>query len=172
MDIFEAIEKRHSVRAFEGNRLVSDEMIEMLLQAACKAPSAGNVQPWRFYVVKRDDIKAKLAAAALGQSLLADAPVVIVVCADLDLHASSYGTRGVELYAIQDCAAAVENILLGATALGLGSCWVGAFREDQASEALGLTGGIRPLAMIPLGYAAQEGLQPRKMGHQRLTTYL
>ena len=160
------------MRAFEGNRPVSDEMIERLLQAACKAPSAGNVQPWLFYVVKRDDIKADLAAAALGQSLLAEAPVVIVVCADLDLHASSYGTRGVELYAIQDCAAAVENILLGATALGLGSCWVGAFREDQASAALGLTSGIRPLAMIPIGYATREGSQPDKIGYERITKFL
>ena len=147
-------------------------MVERLLQSACLAPSAGNVQPWRFYVIRGDDLKAQLASAALGQAFVSQAPVVIVVCADLVAHASVYGKRGVELYSIQDCAAAVENILLAATAMGLGSCWVGAFREDQAASALGLPSDIRPLAMIPLGYAAREGSQPRKVSHQGVTTYM
>lgn len=172
MDVFEAMEKRHSVRSFDASRAVPDELVEEILRCACLAPSAGNVQPWRFVVVREERIKEGLAAAALGQHFVARAPVVIVVCADLEAHASSYGRRGVELYTIQDTAAAVQNMLLAATALGLGTCWVGAFREEEASRVLGLPEHVRPLAIIPVGYAARPGSQPRKMSHTRLTTYL
>ncbi|OFW56645.1 MAG: hypothetical protein A2V52_02015 [Actinobacteria bacterium RBG_19FT_COMBO_54_7] len=172
MDVFEAIEKRHSVRDFDAGREVPSETVETLLQAACKAPTAGNIQPWRFCVVRRPDLKGELAEAALGQSFVSQAPVVIVVCADLDVHASAYGSRGAELYALQDCAAAAENILLCATALGLGSCWVGAFKEDRVVSALGLSRNVRPLALIPVGHAARAGSQPEKMAYERVTSYL
>lgn len=172
MDAFEAMRKRHSVRAFDPARDVSPEQVEELLRCACLAPSAGNVQPWRFVVVRDAAVKAALAAAALGQGFLAAAPVVIAVCADLDAHAASYGKRGVELYAVQDTAAATQNLLLAAVALGLGTCWVGAFREDEAARALRLPAGIRPLALVAVGYAAREGGQPRKLDHRRLTTFM
>ncbi|WP_287154565.1 nitroreductase family protein [Candidatus Solincola tengchongensis] len=172
MDVFEAMEKRHSVRSFDAARGVPDELVARLLRCACLAPTAGNVQPWRFVVVRDGRIKEGLAAAALGQGFVARAPVVIVVCADLESHAASYGRRGVELYSIQDTAAAVENMLLAATALGLGACWVGAFREEEVASLLGLPERLRPLALIPVGYPARPGSQPRKMPPERLTTYL
>lgn len=172
MDVFEAMRKRHSVRSFDGTRDVAPELVDELLRCACMAPSAGNVQPWRFVVVRDAGVKAALAGAALGQDFLAAAPLVIAVCADLEAHASSYGRRGVDLYCIQDTAAATQNILLAATALGLGTCWVGAFREDEAAVVLGLPHGIRPLALVAVGYAAREGEQPRKLDHKRVTTYL
>src|SRR4030042_4605782 len=166
MDFFEALEKRHSVRSFDTGRDVPEEMVEELLRCACLAPTAGNVQPWRYFVVRDSGVKDALAAAALGQSFVALAPVVIVVCADLEAHASSYGRRGVELYSIQDTAAAIQSMLLAATSLGLGTCWVGAFREEDASKALSLPKGIRPLAMVPVGYPDREGSQPRKISHK------
>ncbi len=172
MDVFEAMEKRRSVRSFDAGREVAMELVEELLRCACQAPSAGNVQPWRFVVVRDAGLRVRLAEAALGQSFLAEAPVVIVVCADLAAHAASYGRRGVELYAVQDTAAAIENLLLCATALGLGACWVGAFREDEVTRALRLARDIRPLALVPVGYPAREEVQPRKMDCKRLTTYL
>ncbi len=172
MDIFEAIEKRHSVRKYDASRDVTPEMVEKLLKYACLAPSAGNVQPWRFFVVRNREIKEALARAALGQYFIAEAPVAIVVCADLSAHAGAYGGRGVELYSIQDTAAAIENILLAATALGLGTCWVGAFSEEAAARVLRLERNIRPLAIIPVGYPSRAGTQPRKMTHERLTRYI
>lgn len=172
MDVFEAMEKRHSVRSFDAAREVPDELVSRLLGCACLAPSAGNVQPWRFFVVREARLKEGLAAAALGQGFVARAPVVIVVCADLEPHAASYGRRGVELYSIQDTAAAVENMLLAATALGMGACWVGAFREEEVARLLGLPKHLRPLALVPVGYPARPGSQPRKMPPERLTTYL
>ncbi len=171
VDVFEAMEKRHSVRAFDASREVPQEMVDEVLRCACLAPSAGNVQPWRFTVVRDARVKEALAAAALGQTFVAQAPVVIVVCADLKAHAGSYGRRGVELYAIQDTAAAVQNMLLAATALGLGTCWVGAFREEEAARALDLPPHLRPLALVPMGYAVRAGSQPRKIPHARLTDY-
>lgn len=172
MDVFEAIEKRRSVRSFEPNRNVPEELVEEILRCGCQAPSAGNVQPWRFIVVRDEGLKRALAAAAQGQDFVAQAPVVIVVCADLASHSLSYGQRGVELYSIQDTAAAIENMLLAATALELGACWVGAFREDEAARALHLVKDMRPLALIPVGYAAGETQTPRKMDCRRLVTFL
>jgi len=160
------------VRSFDPSGEVSPEAVEELLRCASLAPSAGNVQPWRFYVVRDPEVKRALATAALGQDFVAQAPVVIVVCADLAAHASSYGRRGVELYSIQDTAAAIQNLLLAATAMGLGACWVGAFREEDAARALGLPRDLRPLAIIPVGYASREGSQPRKLDPTRLTTYI
>ena len=172
LDVFEAIEKRHSVRNYDATRDVAPELVEELLRCACLAPTAGNVQPWRFYVVRDPGVKQALARAALGQACVAEAPLAIVVCADLEAHAASYGKRGVELYSIQDTAAAVENMLLTATSLGLGTCWVGAFREEEAARALGLEGNVRPLAIVPVGYPVRSGGQPRKLDHKRLTTYM
>lgn len=172
MDIFEAMEKRHSVRNFDTSREVAPDLVEELLRCACLAPTAGNVQPWRFFVVREPELKEALARAALGQSFVAAAPLCIVACADLQAQAASYGKRGAELYAIQDTAAAVQNILLTATSLGLGSCWVGAFNEKEASLALNLPNLTRPLAIIPIGYPLRSGSQPSKLSHKRLTTYL
>lgn len=171
MDLFEAIRKRHSVRSFLPDD-VPQEQVETLLGCACAAPSAGNVQPWRFLVVRDPSLRRSLARAALGQAFVAEAPVVIVVCADLQAHARAYGRRGVELYAIQDTAAAVQNILLAATALGLGTCWVGAFHEEEVSRALGLPGHWRPLALVPVGRPARPGSQPPKTDFHHLTRFL
>lgn len=171
MDLFEAVERRHSVRSFLP-RDVSREQVETLLRCACAAPSAGNVQPWRFVVVRDPEARRALARAALGQTFVAEAPVVIVVCADLQAHARAYGRRGVELYAIQDTAAAVQNILLAATALGLGACWVGAFREEEVSRALELPANWRPLALLPVGHPARPASQPPKHDFKSLTRFL
>lgn len=149
-NIFEAIKTRRSVRLFLAEK-VSDQTIASLLAAATAAPSAGNAQPWYFYVVREEYLKRKLVEAALNQTFIARAPVVIVVCADLELAQQSYGKRGVELYCLQDTAAATENLLLCAHALGLGACWVGAFDERAASDLLELPRHHRPVAIVPVG---------------------
>ncbi len=172
MDLFEAMRRRHSVRSFAPDAEVSDGEVEVLLRCACTAPSAGNVQPWRFVVVRDHEVRRSLARAALGQGFVAQAPVAIVVCADLEAHARAYGRRGVELYAIQDTAAAVQNILLAATALGLGSCWVGAFHEGEVAETLGLPEHWRPLAILPIGRPARTGSQPPKRDFRSLTLFV
>ncbi|MGB9853927.1 MAG: nitroreductase family protein [Candidatus Bathyarchaeales archaeon] len=165
LEVFEAIRGRRSIRAFES-REVPDELVERLIEAARWAPSAGNIQPWEFIIVKKPEIKRKLAEAALGQSFIEEAPVVIVVCADEVRSTQGYGMRGKTLYCIQDTAAAIQNIHLAAYAMGLGTCWVGAFREDEARKVLKTPAGIRPAAIIPVGYPAEtpspRGRRPLK----------
>jgi nitroreductase len=155
MDLFEAILWRSSVRAFSSEP-VSEQEVEKLLEAAIRAPTAGGLQPWRFIVVRSPEVKSKLVDVARGQSFIAEAPVVIVACADLRVSEVRYHERGSQLYAIQDTAAATQNLLLAACALGLGTCWVGAFDEDLAHVALDLPEAIRPLAIIPVGHPASQ----------------
>jgi len=155
LNIPDEILSRRSVRAFTGEDLPDSE-VEKLIEAACLAPSAGNNQPWGFVIVRDDGAKLRLVEAAHGQSFMGTAPVVIVVCADPKRTTPRYGDRGLNLYCIQDTAAAVENILLTAAYNGLGTCWIGAFDEAAAAEAVGLPEDVRPVAMIPVGYPAQS----------------
>jgi len=154
MDVLEAIKQRRSIRTFKRED-ISAEIVEKLIEAARWAPSAGNVQPWEFIIVRKPEIKRKLAEAALNQSFIEEAPVVIVVCANEVRSSQGYGVRGKTLYCIQDTAAAIQNIHLAACALGLGTCWVGAFKEEKAREILKIPNGIRPVALIPVGYPAE-----------------
>jgi nitroreductase len=155
MDLWTAMNNRHSVRSFQPTE-VSPETVTRLLEAAVRAPSAGNRQPWQFIVVRRTALKQRLAEAAHGQGSVAEAPVVIVICAEPERSATRYGARGKELYCLQDTAAATEHILLAATALGLGTCWVGAFDEEAAAQALRLPVRLRPVAMVPVGEPAEQ----------------
>ncbi len=152
IDFWQVIKKRKSVRSFDSTREVSDNDIEKMIKAANCAPSAGGIYPTEFMVIKDKERKIELAKAALGQMFIAEAPVVMVVVADLEKSASRYGERGRNLYAIQDAAAATENLLLAAAALGLGTCWVGAFDEREVAKILNLRSRVRPLAIIPIGY--------------------
>ena len=155
MDLWTVIEGRYSARHFVPAE-VSESTVQRILEAAIRAPSAGNRQPWHFIVVRNAEVKRALATAAYGQDFVAAGPVVIVVCADPERSATRYGDRGRELYCLQDTAAATEHILLAATALGLGGCWVGAFDEQAAARALALPGHLRPVAMVPIGQPARS----------------
>ncbi|MEM3051664.1 MAG: nitroreductase family protein [Candidatus Bathyarchaeia archaeon] len=157
MELLEAIRGRRSIRAFKPQDL-PDEVVEQLIDAARHAPSAGNLQPWEFILVRTPEQKRRLAEAA-RQAFVEEAPVVIVVCADEARASAGYGTRGKTLYCLQDTAAATQNLLLTAYALGLGTCWVGAFNEEDARKALKLPSGIRPVAMIPVGYPTKTPAQ-------------
>jgi len=159
LDLFEAIYGRRSIRSFKETP-IPEEALTKILDAARWAPSAGNVQPWEFIVVRDGRLKEALAQAALNQEFIAEAPVVVVVCADLERARWAYGVRGETLYCLQDTAAAIQNMLLAAYALGLGTCWVGAFREDAVSRILDIPGRYRPVALIPIGYPA-ESPKPR-----------
>ena len=155
MEIPEAILKRKSIRAYTPKGL-TDEELGVLIKAATSAPSAGNMQPWGFVAVRDRSTKESLVEAAHGQSFIASAPVVLVVCTDSARTTPRYGERGEMLYCLQDTAAAIENIMITATHNGLGTCWIGAFDEGMAAEAVKLPKSIRPVAMIPIGYPDQD----------------
>lgn len=151
MELMVAIRERRSIRKFKKQK-VSGEKVAHLIEAASYAPSAGNIQPWEFVVVKKQTVKKKLAEATYNQDLITNASVVIVVCADEKRSSMGYGSRGRTLYCLQDTAAATQNILLTAQSLGLGACWVGSFNEDEVREAVKAPEGVRPVIMIPIGY--------------------
>lgn len=159
MEIPENIKNRRSIRAF-SKRELPEGAAELLVRAACMAPSAGNLQPWEFIAIRDPETKRRLAEAAYGQSFIAEAPLVFLVCAVPGRSSWRYGKRGAELYCIQDTAAATENLLLTATANGLGGCWVGAFDEERAAKAVGAPEGVRPVAIIPIGYPAETPTAP------------
>lgn len=148
-------QRRWSCRAYTS-RPVPTATVERLLEAAIWAPTAGNLQPWRFLVVRQDRLKKALAVAAHGQAFIRQAPVVIVACALELASGHRYGDRGRRLYCLQDTAAACQNILLAATAEGLASCWVGAFDEGLVAKNLSLHSSWRPVAILTIGEAAER----------------
>jgi nitroreductase len=156
----DVIRGRRSVRRFEP-RAVARETLDALVEALRWAPSAGNLQSRRFYLVLDASLRKKLAHAALGQDFVAEAPVVVVGCADRRI-ARDYGDRGVELYCLMDVAVSIENLMLLAYERGLGTCWVGAFDEEEASRALGLPAHLRPVALVPLGFPAERPGPPAR----------
>ena len=120
------------------------------------APSAGNIQPWRFVLVRDKKKMEDIEKAAFQQEWLSSASFLLVVCADVSKSQRHYGVRGERLYIVQDCAAAIENMLLEATSQGVASCWVGAFDEDAVKRALEIPDSARPQAIIAFGYPSGE----------------
>ncbi len=171
MEFLETVARRRSVRHFNTRLDVSDEDVNALLEAAVTAPTAGNIQPWRFVVLRSQESRDRLAQV-VGQKWATAAPVVIVVCVDPRPCSARYGARGEELYAIQDSSAAVQTILLAAVDRGLASCWVGAFDEDAVREAIGVARPIRPVAVLPVGYSAEAAGKPIRRPLEEVTTWL
>lgn len=150
MDLLEAINHRRSIRRYKKQSLPEGAM-QKLLDAARLAPSAGNVQPWQFVVTEHPHTKKELMKAAYGQKFLEEAAAVIVICVDEMRAEESYGQRGKTLYCFQDTAAAIQNILLTAVSMGLGTCWIGAFSEDAVKKVINAPNGIRVVALISVG---------------------
>jgi nitroreductase len=170
MDFNELAESRRSIRGFE-EKDVPDNLIMKLLLAAQTVPSGGNCQPWHFYVIKDNGVLAKIGEKAYKAPWLAPAPVAIVVCADMQ-KSERYGERGRDLYCIQDTAAAIQNILLCAKSLGLGTCWCGAFSEPAITEILNLKKDVLPVAIIPIGYYSNEPSMPQRRFIDEIVTFI
>lgn len=150
MDVFEAIRTRRSIRKFRP-KPIPDEKLEIILEAARLAPSAGNRQPWRFVLVRDPERKRTLAKAAGYQMFIADASVIIVALGDPE--ASSGWFR-------QDPMIAVEHMVLAATALGYGTCWIGAFGEEEVKRILRIPERLKVIALLPIGFP-DEAPAPR-----------
>jgi nitroreductase len=153
MNILRAVRERRSIRNFQ-KRNIPGELINRLMEALIWAPSAGNLQARKFYFVKNEKIKNRIAAAALNQSFIAEAPMVIVGCTDSRIS-QKYGERGVNLYSIQDVALSIMGMMLVAHENGLGSVWVGAFREEEIARILALPKHLRPVSIVPIGYPSK-----------------
>ena len=161
MDVLEAIKGRRSVRKF-SQKEIPKEVILKILDAARYAPSAGNLQDWKFFVVRGRERIREIAGIALNQRWMESAGFLIIACSDLR-EISRYGERGIKLYSKQDVAASIQNMLLYAWSLGIGSCWVGAFDEEKLRKYLNLPEHLEIQAIIAFGYPAQiPPIPPRK----------
>lgn len=170
MEVFECITSRQSIRTYD-KKDVPNELIGQIIEAGIHAPSAGNIQPWEFIVVKDKNTKRELALAALRQRHVEEASVVIVVCADVEKSADRYGDRGRNLYCIQDTAAAIENMLLSANDLGLGATWVGAFEEEKVKSILNIPEKLRPVALLTIGFPTsyEKPIKPSRTPFENVT---
>ncbi|NLL83785.1 MAG: nitroreductase family protein [Lentisphaerae bacterium] len=144
---------RRSVRKFTSEP-VDDLTVKDLLEAAMAGPSAMAVDPWAFVVVRERERLAEMAEILPYGKMLGHAPLAIVVCGDRNrTH------RGLESYMIQDCSAAVQNLLLAASMLGLGACWLGTHPNVERMEALGrllaLPEHLVAFATLAIGHAAE-----------------
>ena len=161
MSILEIIKKRRSIRDFQ-EKAIPQEVIEKLIEALIWAPSAGNLQSRKFYFVFNQEIKEKLAKASLNQMFIAKAPLVIVGCLNKNIK-NYYGKRGEDLYAICDVSASIENMLLLATEMNLGGCWVGAFDEKEVTKILNLPENLRPIVICPIGFPTKTPSPPSRL---------
>ncbi len=168
--VMDNILSRTSVRSYQ-DKPVEKEKIETMLRAAMAAPTGVNAQPWHFHVVTDKALLQALAVANPNAGFVADAPLAIVVSGDMN-KAARGGAR--ELW-IHDCAAATENLLLAANALGLGATWTSTFpSEDRMAavkEALGLPGNLIPFNTIGIGYP-QGDPQPKDKWNESNITYM
>ena len=154
MNSLEAILSRRSIRHYQ-DKPIADEIIEQLIRLAMSAPSAHNEKPWHFVVITDRSILDAIPEIHPYAKMLLEAPAAVCVCGDHQLENDNSAD-----YWVQDCAAATMNILTGATALELGSCWLGIHPRTQRKEALAkmlnLPDHVEPFCLIALGYSAEQ----------------
>jgi nitroreductase len=166
MDLKEVIEKRKSIRHYEGKPIPEDKLMKVL-EAARLAPSAHNGQSWKFIVVKDANTRQKLCRAAEGQSQVGEAPVIIAAVATSPRDVMKCG---VPTYAV-DLAIAIDHMTLSAADEGLGSCWIGRFSQEEAKAALGVPDDCQLVTILPLGFPAETGRQKTRKSLEEIVCY-
>jgi len=155
MEVLEAIKRRRSVRAYD-TRPIAPSLYKRLKAALRYAPSACNFQPWQFILVEDAELRSKVAQACKGQKWMAEAPVIVVACGFSEQAYQKMGGYGNSLDI--DVGIALDHLSLAAVAEGLGTCWIGAFYEQQVKELLSIPAEAKVVALMPVGYPASEEL--------------
>lgn len=163
MDMMEAIRARKSVRRYQPTP-IPEQKLQAVLNAARLAPSAQNLQPWKFIVVRDESLKRKLVNGCHNQKFIAEAPVVIVACA-LEDEATAMVGGYMNSYPM-DIAVALTHLILAATSEGLGTCLIGEFSEERVKAVLNIPREIRVVALTPLGFPAES---PQQTGRKNLS---
>jgi len=158
MDLFEVIEKRRSIRKFKP-KPVAKKALKKILEAGRLAPSGGNRQPWYFIVVRNLETKNTLSIAANNQHFIAEADTIIVALGDPGITPKTSISSSRIPYK-QDPMIAIEHMVLAATALGYGTCWIGAFNEDEVKKILNIPENLAVIALLPVG-VPDESPPPR-----------
>lgn len=164
MEFLEIIARRRSIRAYETYD-VSDQLVLKVIECGHQAPTAGNLQPWEFVVVRDEAQKHRIADATfrgnnpdsdLHQDWIATAPVLVIVAGNRGKCVSRYGDKGRKTLIYLDCSACIENMLLASVNFGLGSCYISGFHEEKLGEVLGLPAEYEAIGIVPLGYPRGE----------------
>ncbi len=166
MELKEAVKKRQAIRDYE-DKPVPEEKLLKVLEAARLAPSASNRQPWKFIVVRDDKRRQELAWAAGGQTHVAKAPVVIAAVATMPEYVMR---SGVPAYAV-DLAIAVDHMTLAAVDEGLGTCWIGAFSQEEARDILNVPENYRIVALLPIGFPKRAGRPKMRKSLDKIMCY-
>jgi nitroreductase len=153
VDFYEVIRTRRSVRSFRKD-LIPEEVLNRVLEAARVAPSGSNLQPWKFILVKNDTLKQKMIPACNNQNFVADAPLIVVACGQ-KLPINMGGYMG-EMSMLVDVSIAFTHLILAARAEGLGTCWIGAFKNDEIKKLLEIPDEYEVVAVTPLGYPSED----------------
>ncbi len=153
-DFFQTVRNRHSVRKYR-KEAVENEKLHAILETACAAPTAGDLQSYRILVVENPDLRRRLSECADHQEFIAEAPIALVFCADRKRAEEKYGERGRDLYAVQDATIAAAYAQLAVVAAGLGTTWVGYFDVPKMQQLLALEPHLEPIAMLSIGYPAE-----------------
>lgn len=154
LDTITAIRERRSIRRYRPDA-IPEEDLRAILEAARLAPSGGNRQPWHFIVVAEENLKAEVAQASSNQMWMTEAAVIVATVGFPQVSPRWY---------MVDPAIAMENLILAATSLGYGTCWVGAFREDRVRELLGIPPEAKVVALTPVGLPAERPPARRRKG--------
>ncbi|MBI5064636.1 nitroreductase family protein [Candidatus Woesearchaeota archaeon] len=162
MDALTNIFSRRSIRSYEKKEVEFEKLVN-ILDAGRFAPSAGNVQDWKFILVNEEDKIEKVGNACLEQDWVDEAQVMVVVCSEPVKEDRMYGDRGKNLYSIQNSACAAQNMLLAAHAQGLGGCWVGSFDEITIRELFDIPEDVVPRAILTFGYPAEKAEEKPKL---------
>jgi len=158
MDFDKCLKGRRSIRKYKDKKIPWNKLA-LILDSARYSPSAGNLQNWRFIIVDEEEKKEKISTACLGQKWMNQAPVFIIVCSDNATIDKFYKNLK---FPVQNCAVAVQNIMLAAYSFKIGSCWIGAFDEMEVKRELKIPDNISVEAIITLGYSFEKPEIPRR----------
>ncbi len=146
MDTIETLMKRRSCRAYKVGK-ISEEHLHIILEAGRYAPSAGNTQPWRFVITRGSELKKEVAVACAEQHWMANADVILT---GIGVPKESRGHGDWQWYPV-DVAIAMQNMVVAATSLGYGTCWIGAFDQQQVKQLLSIPPEMHVVALLPIG---------------------
>ena len=167
MEVYEAIRARKSVRSYRDESVPQD-VLERVLDAARRAPSAKNLQEWRYVVARDAETRRRLAEAASGQMFVEQAPIVIACCAETNHRRMRCGFESFTI----DVAIATDHLTLAAAAEGLGTCWIGSFDPDRVRDILGIPEGIEVVELMPLGYPQDASVvEKRRLPLEEIVHY-
>jgi nitroreductase len=167
MDFKELAQNRYSVRSFQSTPVEQEKLIEVV-KAAILAPSAVNFQPWKFVIVTEPELLAKLQGC-YHREWFKSAPVCIVAIGDHDKgwHRPTDGKDFTDM----DVAIAIDHLMLAATEIGLGTCWICHFNAEKCAEIFGLSTNLEPIAMIPIGYPTSQQTEKKRKSMDELVLW-